>query len=115
MDERVKVGMLVRDADGKRLGRVSRLDEGAFEVVRRFWSPYEWAIRWDEVLDAKDGVVSVARSDDDLLELARGGLPHAWRRVRPPEAQEPIPATPSESAAGAAERVEVEPTSAPQS
>ncbi len=62
MDERVKVCMLVRDADGKRLGRVSRCGEGAFEVVRRFWSPYEWVIRWDEVLDVRDGVVRVLTS-----------------------------------------------------
>jgi hypothetical protein len=103
MDPRVKVGMVVVDADGKRLGKVARLDPGGFEVVRRFWSPYEWVIRWDEVLDAKDGVVRVARSDDALFELAEGGLPHAWRSVRPPEADVPIPATPSEAAVAARE------------
>jgi hypothetical protein len=100
MEPRVKVGMLVRDADGKRLGRVKRCNAGAFEVVRRLWSPYEWGIRYDEVLDVSDGVVKVARSDDDLLELASGGLPHAWRAVRPAEAEHALPATPSESSGG---------------
>ena len=33
MEPPVKVGMLVRDADGKRLGRVKRCNAGAFEVV----------------------------------------------------------------------------------
>jgi hypothetical protein len=96
-DGRVKVGMAVVDADGKRLGKVSRCDPGGFEVVRRLWSPYEWVIRYDEVLDVSDGVVKVARSDDALLELASGGLPHAWRPVQPPEAEHALPATPSES------------------
>ena len=90
--------MVVVDADGKRLGKVSRLDPDGFEVVRRFWSPYEWVIRWDEVLDAHGGQVRVARSDAALFELAQGGLPHAWRRIKPPEAEEAIPATPSEAA-----------------
>jgi hypothetical protein len=100
MERRVKVGLLVRDADGKRLGRVARCDATAFEVVRRLWSPYEWVIGYDEVLDVADGVVKVSRSDDALFELAEGGLPHAWRQVRPPEAERALPATPSESSAG---------------
>jgi hypothetical protein len=84
MDERVKIGMAVLDAAGERLGKVTRLDPWAFEVVRGFWSPLEWVIRWDEVLDVEDGRVHVARGDGALLDLAQGGLPESWKRDTPP-------------------------------
>ena len=83
MDDRVQVGMEVQDADGKRLGKVSRCDAWGIEVVKGFWSPSEWVVRWDELLDVKDGVVHVDRSDDDLFVLASGGLPKRWRRGTP--------------------------------
>jgi hypothetical protein len=73
MSERgVGVGMTVVDADGRRLGNVARCDPWGFEVVRGFWCPSEWVIRYDEVL--------VARSDEALFELADGRLPRTWRR-----------------------------------
>ncbi|HVI74175.1 MAG TPA: hypothetical protein VM683_04225 [Anaeromyxobacteraceae bacterium] len=84
MDERVKPGMTVFDADGKRLGKVTRCDPEGIEVVRGFWSPFDWVIRWDEVLDVEDGRVRVARGDDELLALAEGGMPESWRRGTPP-------------------------------
>src|SRR5690242_8705815 len=101
MDTKVRVGMAVVDADGKRLGKVTRCGPRAFEVIRRFWSPYEWVIRWDEVLDVKDGVVRVARCGDELIELAEGGLPHGWPHVQP-DSGGPLPATPSEAETAAA-------------
>lgn len=84
MDERVKVGMSVVDEDGRRLGKVTRRDAWGFEVVRGFWSPSEWVIRWDEVLAVGPGQVSVARSERALLELAQGGMPESWSRGTPP-------------------------------
>ncbi|HEX7623180.1 MAG TPA: hypothetical protein VF400_06375 [Anaeromyxobacteraceae bacterium] len=83
MDDRVQVGMEVRDADGKRLGKVSRCDAWGIEVVKGFWSPSEWVVRWDELLEVKDGLVQVDRSDEDLFVLAAGGLPARWRRGTP--------------------------------
>ncbi len=95
MDERVKVGMPVVDLDGKRLGKVSRRDEWGFEVVRGFWSPSEWVIRWDEVLGVDDRqAVRVARSDGALLDLAEGGMPESWRRGTPSVAS-PAPGSPT--------------------
>jgi hypothetical protein len=91
----VEVGMDVVDADGKRLGRVTRLDPGGLEVERGFFSPFEWVIGWDEVLDASDGKVHVARSDDALLDLASGGLPPMLRRGTPPRDEPPDPSAPS--------------------
>lgn len=85
LDERVKVGMPVVDLDGKRLGKVTRCDPWAVEVTRGFWSPSEWVIRWDEILDVDDRQqVRVARSDATLFVLAQGGMPEFWQRETPP-------------------------------
>jgi hypothetical protein len=89
MDPRVRTGMTVRDADGQRLGKVTRRDPWGFEVVKGFWSPSEWVIRWDEILDVRSGEVHVARSDRTLLELAEGKLPAFWRRHDRAQAPEP--------------------------
>ncbi len=88
--------MTVRDADGKKLGKVCRLDPWGFEVVRGFWGPREWVIRYAEVLGVEGGAVRVARSDEALFELASGGLPHAWRRYTPPLATTPLPSAPAD-------------------
>jgi hypothetical protein len=85
MDERpgVRVGMNVFDADGKRLGNVTRCDPGGFEVVRGFWSPFEYVVGYDEVTDVRDEEVRVARSARALFDLADGRLPSIWRRRLP--------------------------------
>jgi hypothetical protein len=81
MSERgVEVGMTVVDADGRCLGKVTRCDPSGFEVVRGFWCPSEWVIRYDEVLEVRAGEVHVARSDEALFELAAGGPPRTWTR-----------------------------------
>lgn len=81
--------MTVVDADGKRLGKVRRCDPWGFEVVRGFWGPSEWVIRYDEVLEVSGGRVKVARSDDALFELAAGRLPRIWRRTLPVSPRRP--------------------------
>lgn len=79
-DGAVQVGMTVVDVDGRRLGKVTRRDPWGFEVVRGFWSPREWVVRYDEALEVRGGEVRIARGRDDLLELAAGRLPRSWRR-----------------------------------
>ena len=74
----IQVGQAVYDADGKRLGKVTRCDEAAFEVQRGFFGPRTWVIRYDEILELRPDAVKIARSDADLLELAAGELPHSW-------------------------------------
>ncbi len=88
--------MLVRDADGKKLGRVRRCHPWGFEVARGIFSHREWVIRHDEVMDVQRGEVRVARSDDALFELAGGGLPRSWRRSTPPPGEAPLPSAPGE-------------------
>ena len=98
-DPRVHVGMVVRDADGRGLGKVTRCNAWGFEAVKGFWSPSEWVIRWDEVLEVAGGEVHVARSESALFELAAGKLPSTWSRVPAHEspgspgkrAREPLP------------------------
>lgn len=100
MDDRgVKVGMSVVDADGKRLGKVTRRDAWGFEVQRGYFSPYEWVVRYDEVIGVEGRTVEVARSDDALYELASGEIPHGWMRVKPPASSASLPATPAEASA----------------
>lgn len=91
--------MTVSDADGKRLGKVTRCDPWGFQVQRGFFSPYEWVIRYDEVVEISGDAVKVARADDALLELAAGQIPHSWKRVRSPGAAGSLPATPAEGRA----------------
>jgi hypothetical protein len=94
MDE-VRVGMAVRDASGKKLGKVSRVYPWGFEAVRRFWSPYQWVFRYGEVNRIDGDTVEVARGQDDLLLLAGGGLPESWRRQELPFGGS-VPAAPAE-------------------
>ena len=98
MDARsgVRTGMTVRDADGRKLGRVRRCHPWGFEVASGLFGRREWVLRYEEVLDVEPGEVSVARSDDALFELAAGALPHAWRKVAPPFGEAPLPSAPAE-------------------
>ena len=81
----VRLGQPVRDVDGKDLGRVTTLYDEGFEVARGFPILFRssWVVRYDEARSASDGVLVVARSDRDLLTLARGGVPPSWRVPAP--------------------------------
>ncbi len=92
----VSVGQAVFDADGKRLGKVTRCDPWGFEVQRGFFGPRTWVIRYDEIVQLGAGSVRVARSDADLFELAAGELPHSWPRERASEGEADIPFAPGE-------------------
>ncbi len=93
----VRLGQRVRDADGKVLGRVTRLYEWGFEVSRGFPVLFrrDEVVRYDEVRGVRDRALVVARSDRDLLDLAAGGVPRSWRIAAPPGY--PAVATPSEA------------------
>jgi hypothetical protein len=80
----VKVGQVVFDADGQRLGKVTRCDPWAFEVQRGFFGPRQWVVRYDEILELGADSVKIARSDADLFELAAGDLPHSWQGTEHP-------------------------------
>jgi hypothetical protein len=93
----VRVGQRVRDADGKDLGKVTRLFEWGFEVTRGFPVLFrkDRVVRYDEVRGARDGALVIARSDGDLMDLAEGRIPRSWRVPSPPGY--PSAATPAEA------------------
>ncbi len=93
----VRIGQSVRDLDGKDLGRVKALYDGGFLAVKGppLLFRQDHVLRYDEVRGERDGALVVARSDRELLELARGELPATWRVPVPPGF--PSAATPSEA------------------
>src|SRR5512138_2872735 len=93
----VRLGQQVRDADGKDLGKVTRLYAWGFGVTKGFPVLFrrDLVVRYDEVRGARDGALVVARSDRDLLDLAAGGIPRSWRVPAPPGY--PYAATPAEA------------------
>ncbi len=93
----VRIGLRVRDADGKDLGKVTKLFPWGFEVTSGFPVLFrkDRVVRYDEVRGLREGALVVARSDRDLLELAAGGIPRSWRVPAPPGY--PSAATPAEA------------------
>ncbi len=77
----VRVGQRVRDLDGTSLGRVKELYDGGFSVVKGFPILFrsDLVARYDEVREIRGRELVLARSRQDLLALARGELPPAWR------------------------------------
>lgn len=93
----VRLGQHVRDLEGKPVGRVSRLFDWGFEVVKGFPILFRkgWVFRYDEVRGTRDGALVVARTESDLFQLARGELPASWRIPAP--AGFPTAAAPAEA------------------
>jgi hypothetical protein len=95
----VRLGQPVRDLDGTSLGRVVRLFDWGFQTRRGLpiLSRGQHVVRYDEVRAVREGALVVSRSGRDLLELAAGEVPHAWRIPTP--SAFPTAATPSEARA----------------
>lgn len=92
----VRIGQRVRDLDGNDLGKVTALHDWAFRVSKGLsLFRRDVVARYDEVRGEREGALVLARSPRDLDELARGGLPPAWRIPAPPEF--PAAATPAEA------------------
>jgi hypothetical protein len=93
----IRIGMPVRDLDGKSLGRVTDLYDDGFHVLGGLPILFrrDLVARYDEVRSVRDGALVLARSERDFLDLAAGGLPQAWRIPAPPEY--PAAATPAEA------------------
>ena len=77
---RIRKGMRVKDLDGRTMGRVTRLHRVAFEIEGGFPVLFrrEFVASYDEVREVRDGVVTVARSEGSLLDLAAGKIPPTW-------------------------------------
>ncbi len=81
----VRTGMRVRDLDGKDLGRVRRLYEWGFEIQKGLPLVFrsDFVATYDEVRGIEGGVLTIARTDGALLDLAAGGVPPGWRVPAP--------------------------------
>jgi hypothetical protein len=77
----VRKGQRVRTFDGEDLGRVTRLYDSGFAVLKGFPILFgkDTVVRYDEVRGERDGALVVARSARDLFELAEGEIPGSWR------------------------------------
>jgi hypothetical protein len=108
----VRVGLRVRDLDGKDLGKVTELYEWGFAVEKGFPVLFrrDTVATYDEVRGIDRGVVTLARNDAALLELADGEVPRIWRIPVPHEY--PGAATPGEARA-IVEAIAAAPRSAP--
>ncbi len=93
----VRVGMRVRDRDGNSLGRVTELYDWGFSVVKGLPVLFrsDRVARYDEVRELRGDELVLARSSRDLVTLARGEIPPAWRV--PAEPDRPTAATPAEA------------------
>jgi hypothetical protein len=93
----VRLGMRVRDVDGKSLGRVDALYDSGFSVLKGLPILFrsDFVARYDEVRELRGDELVLARSSRDLFTLARGEIPPAWRVSAAPD--HPTAATPSEA------------------
>jgi hypothetical protein len=93
----VRKGQRVRTVDGDDLGRVTKLYDGGFAVLKGFPILFGQTsvLRYDEVRGERDGALVVARSRRDLFDLSDGEIPPAWR-VPVPHGF-PAAATPAEA------------------
>jgi len=66
--EEVREGMVVRDADGRRVGRVGAVGESHFELEPRLLSREEFLVEYADVRHVRDGEVYLERTPH-LLKL----------------------------------------------
>lgn len=66
--EEVHEGMVVRDADGRRVGRVRAVGESHFELEPRLLSHDEFLVEYADVRHVRDGELYLARTPH-LLKL----------------------------------------------
>lgn len=67
-NEEVREGMVVRDADGRRVGRVRAVGESHFELEPRLLSRDEFLVEYSDVRHVRDGEVFLDRTPH-LLKL----------------------------------------------
>ena len=60
-------GMIVRSADGEKLGKVVLCEVRTFQVEKGFFFPKEFTVKYEEITDMEDGEVILARGRWALL------------------------------------------------
>ncbi len=75
----VHEGMVVRDSNGKKLGRVLSCMEGSFVVEKGFFLITDYAARYDDVAEMSGDTIQLSRPREELAHSERapsreGGL-----------------------------------------
>jgi uncharacterized protein (TIGR02271 family) len=63
-------GMLVRSVDGERLGKVYRLDSDFFFIEKGLFFPKDYAVRYEDVQEVRNGEVFLRQGVDLLSDLS---------------------------------------------
>ncbi|WP_437737482.1 YsnF/AvaK domain-containing protein [Sorangium sp. So ce1335] len=64
--QELKRGMVVRSADGEKLGKVTRIDPASFEIEKGLFFTEEYRVRYDEVADVRDGEIILTQGREHL-------------------------------------------------
>lgn len=68
----LRVGMKVKSADGKRLGKVKDVGSGTFDVERGLFIKTAFAATYDEIARIDDSGVTLDFLSNDLTTYKRG-------------------------------------------
>lgn len=63
----IREGMIVRSADGEKLGRVIACGEEAFQIEKGLFFPEDFVARYESIVDIRDGEVFLLEGRDALL------------------------------------------------
>ncbi|WP_434047700.1 MULTISPECIES: YsnF/AvaK domain-containing protein [Sorangium] len=62
----IKQGMVVRSADGEKLGKVTRIEPATFEIEKGLFFTEEYLVGYDEVADIRNGEILLTHGREHL-------------------------------------------------
>jgi hypothetical protein len=62
----IREGMVVRSADGEKLGKVFAVGDDAFHIEKGLFFPKDYVARFTDVTDIRDGEIILAHGRDSL-------------------------------------------------
>lgn len=97
----IKEGMTVRSADGHKLGKVYAVGETEFHIEKGLFFPKDYAVRYSEISDLRNGELILAHGRDSL-RIDSDELPYGSDTIAIREGIHPVThtATSAEFAAG---------------
>ena len=78
-------GMIVRSADGEKLGKVVLCEERTFQLEKGFFFPREFTVKYEEITDIRGGDVTLARGRWALLSGKVAEETREGQKVAPPD------------------------------
>jgi hypothetical protein len=72
--DRIADGMVVRSADGEKLGKVVACDASGFVIEKGVFFPKDFTATYGEILDVRDGEIYLARSRTEYMDWPREDL-----------------------------------------